>query len=128
MAELSTTLSIEEIKEIGAKDDFHIAPYRADGETFGTSTWIWSVEVDGRLFVRAYNGVNSRWYQSAKEQKAGKIEAAGMVKKVTFKPIEGDINDAIDQAYRNKYSNSPYLSSMISSKAKEATVEVSSFD
>ncbi|WP_421879102.1 DUF2255 family protein [Marinoscillum sp.] len=127
MAELSNTLSREEIEEIASKDDFHIAPYRADGETFGTPTWIWSVTVDGRLFVRAYNGVNSRWYQSAMQQKAGKIEAAGMVKKVSFAPIEGAINEQIDQAYKDKYSSSPYMNAMISDRAKAATVEVSAY-
>ena len=59
------TLNAEEIKKIAEKDDFHIAPLRADGHTFGTLTWIWVVEADGGLFVRAYNGTKSRWYQSA---------------------------------------------------------------
>lgn len=124
MSELSKTLTEEEIKLIGKKDDFHIAPFRADGKTFGTPTWIWSVEVDGKLFVRAYNGVNSRWYQSAMEQKAGKIEAAGMEKQIRLEPVSGSINDAIDEAYREKYSSSPYLGSMISDKAKAATVQI----
>ncbi len=66
-------LSKEDIALISQKDDFKIAPYRADGKTFGTLTWIWSVSVDDRLFVRAYNGTKGKWYQSAISQKAGKI-------------------------------------------------------
>lgn len=38
-------------------DDLHISPFREDGKTYGTPTWIWSVVVDGGLYVRAYNGL-----------------------------------------------------------------------
>ncbi len=124
MNDISKTLSKEEVKKIAHKDDFHIAPFRADGKTYGTPTWIWVVEVDDKLFVRAYNGTNSRWYKSAIAQKAGKIEAAEMVKQVRFEPVKGPINEKIDEAYREKYAGSPYLNPMISAKAKAATIEV----
>lgn len=120
----SDTLTKEDIVQISKKDDFHIAPFREDGETFGTPTWIWSVMVDGNLYVRAYYGTESRWYQAAIREKAGKIEAAGMVKKVRFKPVSGSVNEKIDDAYREKYNDSPYLNSMISKRAKAATVRV----
>ena len=67
-------------------------------------------------------------FQSAVQQKAGKIEAAGLTKKVRFELIEGDINNRIDEAYRQKYSKSPYLNSMISSRAKAATVKILAYD
>ncbi|MDT3315669.1 DUF2255 family protein [Microbacterium sp. KSW4-11] len=67
----------EDLAAIAATDDPHIAPLRADGITPGTPTWIWSVVVDGRLFVRAWNGVGSRWYRAAVSQRAGQITAAG---------------------------------------------------
>ena len=124
MDNLAQTLTKEEIALITQKDDFHIAPFREDGVTYGTPTWIWSVMVDDRLYVRAYYGIKSRWYQAAVKQKAGKIEAAGMVKKVRFETVTGSINERIDEAYREKYSNSPYLKSMISERAKAATVRV----
>jgi len=121
---MSEALTQEEITQIAQKDDFHIAPFREDGVTYGTPTWIWSVTVDRLLYVRAYYGTKSRWYQAAMKQKAGKIEAAGMVKKVQFEAVSGSINDKIDNAYREKYSSSPYLSDMISDRAKAATVRV----
>lgn len=125
MSELSNTLSVDEIEQIAAKDDFKIAPYRADGETFGTLTWIWSVAVEGKLYVRAYNGTSSRWYESAISQKLGKITGAGLEKKVRFEPvIDAGLNEKIDDAYRQKYSSSPYLGSMISNRAKAATVNI----
>ena len=118
------TLIPEEIAGITEKDDFHIAPLREDGVTYGTPTWIWSVMVDHRLYVRAYNGIRSRWYQAAMKQKAGKIIAAGMERKVHFEAVTGSINEKIDLAYRGKYGDSPYLQSMISDRAKAATVRV----
>jgi hypothetical protein len=74
--------------------------------------------------VRAYYGKNSRWYQAAVREKAGRITAAGMTKEVTFEPVNGPINDLIDDAYRAKYQGSPYLSSMISDRARSATVKI----
>lgn len=124
MENLSTSLSEQEIRTISINDDFHIAPFREDGKTYGTLTWIWSVSVNNKLYVRAYYGKNSRWYQSAMKQKAGKIKAAGMEKKVRFEPIEGSINEEIDQAYRKKYAGSPYLNSMIIERSKAATVQI----
>jgi hypothetical protein len=114
----------DELQRIAETDDLHIAPFRDDGNTYGTPTWIWSVTVDGDLYVRAYNGTDSRWYQAALKQKAGRITAAGMTKAVAFEPVSGAINDRIDRAYRAKYKSSPYLPPMIAAGARAATVKI----
>ncbi len=114
----------EELKKINDADDLQISPFREDGKTYGTPTWIWEVVVDGELYVRAYNGVYSQWYNAAIIQKAGRIIAAGMTKEVNFEPVQGEINKAIDEAYKNKYGNSPYLPPMISNRARAATVKI----
>jgi len=117
-------LSKAEINKIAAEDDLHIAPYRDDGKTYGTLTWIWSVSVDGNLYVRAYHGIKSRWYQAAIKQKAGKITAAGMTKLVKFKPVSGEINNRIDEKYKIKYKGSPFVKGMTSEKVREATIRI----
>ncbi len=114
----------EELLRIAEADDLHIAPFRDDGITHGTLTWIWSVSVGGALYVRAYNGTSSRWYQAAIRQKTGRIQAAGMTKEVAFEPVEGAIDDRIDDAYRAKYGTSPYVKPMIGSRARAATVRI----
>ena len=119
-----STWSKDELTKIAETDDLHISPFREDGVTCGTPTWIWSVVVDGALYVRAYNGQNSRWYQAAMRQKAGRITAAGMTKDVSFEPLDRPISDRIDDAYRAKYKGSPYLSEMIGAGARAATVKV----
>jgi hypothetical protein len=113
-----------ELHKIAQADDLHISPFREDGVTYGTPTWIWSVAVDDALYVRGYNGTKSSWYQAAVRQKAGRITAAGMTKEVTFKPVEGPINDLIDDAYRAKYHSSSYLRPMIGARARSATIRI----
>ena len=56
------TWSNDELHKIAETNDLHISPFRKDGMTYGTPTWIWSVVVDDDLYVRAYNGQNSHWY------------------------------------------------------------------
>ncbi len=116
--------SKEELRKIAGSDDLHISPFREDGLTYGTPTWIWSVVVDGNLYVRAYNGTNSSWHQAATKQKAGRIVAGGLTKEVAFETVEGQIDDRIDDAYRAKYQSSPYLKPMISARARSATVKI----
>jgi hypothetical protein len=114
----------DELRKISEADDLHVAPFRENGATYGTPTWIWSVAVGGALYVRAYNGKNSRWYQAAVKQRAGRVLAAGMIKDVAFEPVEGSINGRVDDAYRAKYHDSPYLPTMIGARARSATVKV----
>jgi hypothetical protein len=114
----------QELDLIAASDDLQIAPLRSDGKTYGTLTWIWSVVVDGELYVRAYNETNSRWHKGAIAQKEGCITAAGLIKEVVFEPVKGALNQRIDEAYRAKYAASPYLKPMIGARAHDATIKI----
>jgi hypothetical protein len=118
------TWSGDELRMIAETDDLHISPFREDGVTYGTPTWIWSVAVDDALYVRGYNGQNSRWYKAAVRQNAGRIIAAGMTMEVTFEAVDGPIKNRIDDAYRAKYHSSPYLKPMIGAQAGSATVKI----
>ncbi|MFI4849463.1 MAG: DUF2255 family protein [Gimesia chilikensis] len=125
---MSGAWSPEELMAIARTDDLHIAVLHEDGASYGTLTWIWSVVVEHNLYVRAYHGQNSRWYQSALREKVGKITAAGLTKEVTLEPVSGVINDLIDDAYRAKYGDSPYLAPMISAGPRSATVKITPGD
>jgi hypothetical protein len=114
----------DELGKIAKTDDLHISPFREDGKTYGTPTWIWSVAVDGDLYVRPYNGKDSRWFKAAILQKAGRISAAGMTKEVTFESTDESMNGRIDDAYRAKYASSSYLAPMIAPRARAATVRI----
>jgi hypothetical protein len=62
-------------------------------------------------------------YQAALRQKRGCFTAAGMTKEVAFEPVAGP-----NQAYREKYGGNAYLESMISARARAATVKVTPQD
>ncbi len=119
-----TMWSKDELGKIADADDLHVSPFREDGATYGTPTWIWSVVVDGALYVRPYNGRNSRWYRAAMRQKAGRVITAGMTREASFEPVDGPINDLVDEAYRAKYRGSPYLDPMIGARARSATTKI----
>jgi hypothetical protein len=115
----------EELRAIASTDDFHISPFREDGTTLGTPTWIWSVVVDDTVWVRAYNGTASRWYRAARAQRAGRVTAGGIQKDVVFTPVEdGAVNDRVGAAYEAKYGDSPYFPPMVTAKTRAATVRV----
>ncbi|EMH4320368.1 DUF2255 family protein [Klebsiella pneumoniae] len=115
----------EVLTRIDAADDLKIAPYHPDMNTTGTPTWIWEVKVDNRLFVRAYSGIRSKWYQAALSQQAGKILAIGQEFDVLFaKPSDPELESKIDQAYLKKYSGSSYVSAMTGIRARAATIEI----
>jgi hypothetical protein len=118
------TWSKNELHRIAETDDLHISPFRDDGKTYGTPTWIWSVVVDDGLYVRGYNGLTSSWYRAAVRQKAGRITAARRTTEVSFEAEDGVINDRIDDAYRTKHKGSPYLRAMIGARARAATVKI----
>ena len=117
--------SADALRRIAETDDLHVAPFREDGATAGTPTWIWSVVVGDALYARAYNGTSSRWYQAALRQRAGRITAAGSTHDVTFAPVaDAATNDRVDDAYRAKYAGSPYLAPMIGTRARAAMVRI----
>ena len=123
---MQSNWSQEQLNLFSDADDLYISPFYNDGKTPGTPTWIWSVVADNALYVRAYNGQSSRWYQSAVEQKAGKIQITGKEYDVSFQPIGDDpeLTDLINQAYREKYVNSNYLPPMLKDGPVSATVQI----
>jgi hypothetical protein len=114
----------EDLKAFAASDDLHVSPFRDDGTTYGTPTWIWSVVVGDALYVRAYNGTASRWYRAAMRQGAGRVRVAGRDYEVTFTAADPAVDHEIDDAYRLKYGDSRYLEPMLSKRAQDATVAI----
>jgi Uncharacterized protein conserved in bacteria len=119
------TWALEQLQKFSQADDFRVSPFYSDGKTYGTPTWIWSVVVDHRLFIRAWNGQNSRWYRSAIKQQGGRIFLDGSNHEVIFKKLHDDkINQLVDQGYRDKYGKSCYFPPMIQNGPRSTTIEV----
>lgn len=112
------------LETFSASEGLRVAPLRADGKTFGTPTYIWVVASAGRVFLRAYSGTSSSWFQAALREQAGQVHVDGKIVDVRFAPVDASLNDAVDQAYRLKYASSRYLAPMVSARARAATVEI----
>ncbi|WP_201263167.1 DUF2255 family protein [Streptomyces sp. CB02400] len=97
----------ERLHSFASADDLYISPFREDGTTYGTPTWIWSVVAGGDLCVRPYNGPGSRWYRAAMSQQGGRIRIAGTEYEVSFASADDSVLDAVDDAYRTKYAPQP---------------------
>ena len=117
--------NLDLLAKIDKADDLKIAPFHPDMTTTGTPTWIWEVTVDNRLFVRAYSGKESTWYQAALAQQTGKILAVGQEFYVVFAmTTDPELERKIDQAYLKKYARSNYVAAMTGARARAATVEI----
>jgi hypothetical protein len=78
------------------------------GDGPGPEAKLGMVLVHGELYVRAYRGPESRWFQAAQETGRGRIRAGAIARDVLLVPALGPA-DAIDAAYHAKYGNSSTL-------------------
>jgi hypothetical protein len=61
------------------------------------------VLVGGELYVRAYRGVRSSWYQAAHKHSHGQIRVGAVARDVLLETRDTRPASEIDAAYRNKY-------------------------
>jgi hypothetical protein len=117
--------SAEQLATIEQNDDLFVSPFREDGTTYGTPTQTWALVVDGRVYVRAANGKDSRWYQAAVAKKAGRVRVSGTFIDVVFEDAGTDDEAAIDAAYVAKYPGSSAVPVMTGPGPKAASVRIS---
>ena len=117
-----------DLTRIGDSRSFHIAAVTRDG-TFSKRTFIWVVRAGDDLYVRPYYGGKSRWFQAAKADPRGQVDADGVRTDVTFEVV-GDVDrEAIDAAYQTKYdsgADAQYVPPMIADRARQAAQSVDS--
>lgn len=119
-----TEWSAEQLTTIANTDDLYVSPFRQDGTTYGTPTQTWALVVDGNVYVRAANGPESRWYQAAITQQAGRVHVGDEVWDVNF-ATAGDTHEAaIDAAYEAKYPGSSAVPIMQGDGPKSAAVRI----
>jgi hypothetical protein len=120
-----TAWTPDQLQKIEQTPDLYVAPFREDGTTYGTLTQTWALVVDGKVYVRAANGQDSRWYQAAISQKAGRVRVSGTLYDVTFEAAGTDDEAAIDAAYEAKYPGSSAVPVMQGAGPKSASVRIS---
>ncbi|WP_406124394.1 DUF2255 family protein [Streptomyces sp. NBC_00989] len=92
----------DELDRVGAAEELDVASRRPDGE-LGSRRTIWVVRVGDGIYVRSVNGPTSAWFRGTRARHEGRVEAGGVEKDVAFEDVDGEINDAVDAAYRSKY-------------------------
>jgi hypothetical protein len=120
-----TAWTSEQLDIITANSALYVAPYRADGTTYGTDTETWALVVDGNVYVRAANGPDSKWYRAAIAQGAGRVRVAGRYTDVTFEDAGTENEAGIDAAYEAKYPGSSAVPIMQGAGPKAAAVRIS---
>ena len=120
-----TTWTSDELTKIGTAEELEIASLRDDG-TLRKPVTIWVVRLGDDLYVRSVNGRSSAWFRGTQVCHAGRIQAGGVEKDVTFvEEIDSGINDKIDAAYLTKYGRYPqYVAPMVTPDVRAATIRL----
>ena len=115
----------DELEKIAAAEELEIAPRRRDG-TLRRPTTIWVVRVGDELYVRSWRGPTGSWFRAAQHTHEGRISAGGVEKDVRFVEAGDDVNDAVDGAYRSKYSRyaASYVEPMVRPEARATTLRL----
>lgn len=114
-----------DLNKIGTADELEIASLRRDG-TLRKPVTIWVVRHGDDLYVRSAYGRTSAWFRGTQARHEGRIHAGGVDKDVRFVAADGDVNDAIDAAYRAKYRRYPatYVDHVVSPEARSTTIRL----
>lgn len=116
----------DELDKIGQSDELELSSQRADGSLRAPVT-MWVVRLGEDVYVRAVRGRDG-WYQGTRSRHAGHIECGGVNKDVAFVDADSDqsLNDAIDSAYRTKYSRyaDSIVSQVLNEQARSATLKL----
>ena len=120
----TTAWTNDELSKIGAAEELQIAPLQQDGSLRKPVT-IWVVRNGDDLFVRSVNGRTAPWFRGAQVRHEAHIRAGGVDKDVLLLETD-DLTDAIDTAYRTKYSRyaADIVNSDLTPLARAATLKL----
>jgi hypothetical protein len=74
--------------------------------------------------VRAHQGTDSWWYRGALARPGAGVRLGGQDVAVRFSPRADTDAEEIDDAYRRKYGRFGYVSAVLTTQAKAATLRV----
>lgn len=119
------TWTSDDLTRIDDSEEWHIATRRRDGTLRGPVI-VWGVRHGDDLYVRSVNGRTAAWFRGTQTRHAGRIQAGGVEKEITFvEETAPGINDEIDAAYRTKYRRYPgIVPGIVSPEARAATLRL----
>jgi hypothetical protein len=104
---MTSAWSPEQLQQIGASDELHIAVRRADG-SLRREVPIWVVCVGQNVYVRTWYRRTDGWFGHALESRRGRIRVPGVEADVAVTDVGSDSADVrpdVDDAYRRKYGH-----------------------
>lgn len=113
----------EELEQIAAAEELELTTGQASGAA-GSPARIWVVRVGDDLYVRAWRGATARWFLAVQARPQGHVLAGEIEKDVGFALAEDEVNEAVDAAYREKYSHSSHVDSMVNEPARSTTLRL----
>ena len=114
----------DELDRMGDAEELRIAPRRKDG-TLRRAVPIWVVRVGDELHVRSFHGDSGGWYRAARATGEGHVSAGGIRKDVVLLAAGGEIDDAVDAAFRDKYGRyTGYVEPMLAPQARATTLRL----
>jgi hypothetical protein len=120
------TWSRQEVEQLAAARELHIAVKRTDG-TLHRWTPIWVVCSDGQVYVRTWYRRDAGWFGQVLRSRRARIRVPGLEADATVEDVgEGtaELRESINTAYRNKYGNSN-SASMVGATAAATTLGIS---
>jgi hypothetical protein len=114
-----TTWTPEELSALSTSGSLSLSA--ADGGHLAVEVGM--VLVGGELYVRAYRGAQSGWYQASRVHGRGRIRVGDVARDVLLQALdENGPHDAIDAAYQARY---PSVGGLVtSSVARSATIRI----
>ena len=122
-----TSWTPHDLERIGAAEELQLATFKKDDVLVKPVT-IWVVRVGDDLYLRAYRGRETAWFQHIQRRPEGRIEDGGVTKDVMLvdASADGALGNQIDAAYQSKYRrySATYVGPMIAPQARATTLKL----
>jgi len=119
-----TAWTTDELDRIGDAEELEIAACRSDG-SLGSPVPIWVVRVGEGLYVRSWRGPDGGWFRGARASGGAHVSADGVERDVEVLDADDELNDQVDDGYREKYGRYPsYVAPMIAPQARATTLRL----
>ncbi|MFI7666931.1 DUF2255 family protein [Nocardia sp. NPDC049526] len=107
-----TAWTREQLDTVARVDEIEVSSLRSDGSVTSPRI-IWAVRDGDEVYIRSVNGPTAAWYRSTRARHQGRLNVGDLDLDVSFVDVDGQINDRVDAAYRDKYRR--YAASIIDS-------------
>lgn len=119
------TWTQDELDKIGAAEELHLASRRADG-TLRRPVTMWVVRHGEDVYVRSVKGQSGPWFRGTQDRHEGHVRAGGVEKDVRFADASDAVNEAVEAAYRAKYTgpNAQFVPGVLTPEARASTLRL----